>query len=212
MIMSENKIVYITPEAERKAKWIAYQIQRRHDLKEVDTLINSAIESFLKEEPIDNILENINHVNQNRKADDTKFNDWVYDKDAFQNEKYAWLVSEDEIFKLDEDIFDYYEQEELDLKTDTDILKFMHTRIDAICMDVVAYHYVLYKNVYISASCVSHGQGGLFFSDFCIYKTEDEFWNFCRGSIISSDEGVQNSDAELISMFKKNVTDKYFNK
>ncbi len=55
------------------------------------------------------------------------------------------------------------------------------------------------------------GQGGPFFSDFCIYKTKDEFWYFCKGSIINASEwGIKNSDTELISMFKKNVTDKYF--
>ena len=204
ILMSENKIVYITPEAENKAKWIAREKKLKVEIKETDALINSVIDRFLNDEPIDDILVKINEGYE-------KFNNWVYDKDAFQNLEYAWLIAEEDIFMPDEDLFDYYDQEELNLKTDTDILNFMHTAIDSKCEDVVAYHYALYKGVYISASCVSHGQGGLFFSNFCIYKTKDDFWDFCKGSIINSSEwGVKNSDAELIFMFKTNVSDKYF--
>ena len=210
MIMSENKIVYITPKAKREAKWIVYKKQCKAELKEVDALINFAVESFLKEEPIDNILENINHVNQNRKADETKFNDWVYDKDAFQNDEYAFLIFEEEIFKLGEDIFDYYEQEELDLKTDEDILEFMNRVIEEQCEDAQALHYENYKGVYISATCTMHGQAGAFWSDFCIYKSIEGALDSCEGFIKVPHTGISTSDAELISMFKKHVTDKYF--
>ena len=211
MIMSENKIVYITPKAEREAKWIAYKKQCKDELKEVDALINFAVESFLKEEPIDNILENINHVNQNRKADDTKFNDWVYDKDAFQNAEYAFLIFEEEIFKLGEDIFDYYEQEELDLKTDEDILEFMNRVIEKHSFeDGQALHCENYKGVYISATCTMHGQAGAFWSDFCIYKSSEDAYDSCADFIVVSHPFSGTSDDELISMFKKNVTDKYF--
>ena len=211
MIMSENKIVYITPKAEREAKWIAYKKQCKAELKEVDALINFAVESFLKEERIDNILENINHVNQNRKADDTKFNDWVYDKDAFQNDEYAFLIFEEEIFKLGEDIFDYYEQEELDLKTDEDILEFMNRVIEKHSFeDGQALHCENYKSVYIFATCTMHGQAGAFWSDFCIYKSIEGALGSCEGFIKVSHSFSGTSDDELISMFKKHVTDKYF--
>ncbi|MDC0081916.1 hypothetical protein OAI34_05890 [Emcibacteraceae bacterium] len=209
--MSENKIIYITPEAEREAKWIAYKKQCKAELKEVDALINFAVESFLKEEPIDYILENINHVNQNGKADDTKFNDWVYDKNAFQNDEYAFLIFEEEIFKLGEDIFDYYDQEELDLKTDEYILEFMNRVIEKHSFeDGQALHCENYKGVYISATCTMHGQAGAFWSDFCIYKSIKDAYDSCADFIIVSHPFSGTSDAELISMFKKHVTDKYF--
>ena len=211
--MSENKIVYITPKAEREAKWIVYKKQCKAELKEVDALINFAVESFLKEEPVDNILENINHVNQNRKADDTKFNDWVYDKNAFQNDEYAFLIFEEEIFKLGEDIFDYYDQEELDLKTDEDILEFMNRVIEEHSLeDGQALHCENYKGAYISATCTMHGQAGAFWSDFCIYKSIEDAYDSCADFIIVRHTISGTSDAELISMFKKHVTDKYFNK
>ena len=40
--MSENKIVYITPKAEREAKWIEYKKQSKAELKEVDAFYSSA--------------------------------------------------------------------------------------------------------------------------------------------------------------------------
>jgi len=46
------------------------------ETKETDDLINSAIESFLREEPIDDILVKINSGGE-------KFNNWVYDKKIF---------------------------------------------------------------------------------------------------------------------------------
>ena len=205
ILMSENKIVYITPEAENKAKWIAREKKLKVEIKETDALINSVIDRFLKDEPIDDILVKINEGYE-------KFNNWVYDNDPiFFDSEYTWLISEEDIFVPDEDIFEYYDKEKLDLNTNEQILEFMHSKIDEKCEDLVAYHYELYKGVYISSSCEMMGQGGPFFSDFCIYKTEDEFWDFCKGSIINSSEwGIKTSDAELISMFKKNITDKYF--
>jgi len=173
--------------------------------KETDDLINSAIESFLREEPIDNILVKIN-------SGEEKFNNWVYEYHYnFVDSEYAWLLDEYDIFMPDENLFECYGKEELDLKSDQDILNFMNATIDSKCEYENAYHCEFYKGVYISATCEHQGQGGFFFRDFCIYKTEDEFWNFCKGSIINSSEwGIKNSEAELISMFKKNVTDKYF--
>ena len=53
----------------------------------------------------------------------------------------------------DEDIFEYYDKEKLDLNTNEQILEFMHSKIDEKCEDLVAYHYELYKGVYISSSC-----------------------------------------------------------
>ena len=195
--MSDNKITYISDDAKNKA-----------DIVYIDNAINTAIASFLKGEPIKDIINNINRIGQNRNY--SKFNNWVWDKDAFQNMEYAWLISEEDIFMPDEDIFDYYYREDLDLKTDQDILNFMHRAIDTRCDDGVAYHYALYKGVYISASCEIWGQAGAHWSDFCIYKTEKDFWNTCEDYIISSDKGIQTSDTELISIFKKNITDKYF--
>ena len=173
------------------------------ETKETDDLINSAIESFLREEPIDDILVKINSGGE-------KFNNWVYDKKNFLNEEYSWLINEEDIFDTYGDVFENYHREELDLKIDKDILEFMNNAIDRLCEGATAYHYALYKGVYISASCECHGQGGLFFSDFCIYKSKDEFRNFCKGSIISSPTEYPTTDTELIAIFKKNVTDKYF--
>jgi hypothetical protein len=173
--------------------------------KKTNDLINSAIESFLREEPIDDILVKINSGRE-------KFNNWVYDEHYnLIDSEYAWLIDEYDIFMPDQDLFEYYRKEELDLKTDQDILNFMNTAIDAKCEYADAYHYELYRGVYISATCEHHGQGGFFFRDFCLYKTKDDFFDFCKGSIINSSEwGIKNSEAELISMFKENVTDKYF--
>jgi len=190
--MPENKITYISKDAEYKANII-----------NIDAAVNAAVKGFLKGEPIDGILGDINDGTES-------FNNWVYDNDIFQNLEYAWLISEEEIFMPDEDIFEYYDRETLDLKTDKDILNFMHSAIDSLCEYRDACHYELYKGVYISATCECRGQGGLYWRYFNIYKSEEEFWEACEGDIISSDMGIQTPDAELISMFKKQVTDKYF--
>ncbi len=129
--MSENKITYISDEAKREAETIY-----------IDAAINAAVAGFLKGEPIKDILSKINDGSK-------KFNGWVYDKNAFQNEEYAWLISEEEIFHTDEDIFDYYDREVLDLKTDKAILEFMDNTINDKCHDRTAYHYELYNGVYI---------------------------------------------------------------
>jgi hypothetical protein len=190
--MPKNKISYISDEAERKA-----------DVISIDTAINAAVEGFLKGEPIDDLLSLIN-------SDEDKFTTWVYDTEIFLDDEYVWIFSEEAIFVTDDNILDYYELEELDITTDEDILKFIYNSIESKCEDTDAWHYKYYKGVYISATCQSWGQGGLHFMDFCIHKTKDGFLKECEGYILYLDKCLSHKDAELISMFKKHITDKYF--
>ena len=190
--MPENKITYISRDAEDKANAI-----------KIDIAINTAVEAFLNGEPIDDFLTVIND-----RYDD--FNGWVYDNDAFLNEEYVWLLDASEIFMPEEDIFDYYDEEQLDLKTDKEILEFMRSTIDDKCLDAIAYHYALYKGVYISGSAQCQGQGGMYYSDFSIFKSKEAFLNTYLADIVYSHEGLLTEEAELIAMFKKYVTNKYF--
>ena len=120
------------------------------------------------------------------------------------------LICAEYIFKLCIYILYSYEQVDLDLKTDKNILKFMNRVIEKQCGDAQALHYENYKGVYISATCTMHGQAGAFWSDFCIYKSIEGALDSCEGFIKVSHSFSGTSDGELISMFKKNVTDKYF--
>lgn len=182
------------------------------EITETNDLIDAVIERFLQEEPIDEILKKLKLVSQSE-IDHTKFSSWANYNDFFGGSHFMFIIPEEEIFMLGEDIFDYYEQVELDLDKDDDILKFMNKRIEEQCEgNPQSFHYENYKGVFIAATCTIYGQLGPCWSNFGIYKSIENALESCNSfiKVHETNENYNTSDAQLISMFRRNITDKYF--
>ena len=101
-----------------------------------------------------------------------------------------------------------------DLKENADILDFMKNRIDSLSDEYpVATHSHHRDGLYLTANCEIWGQTGPHWSSFNIHSSKEEFYKYLvdQGYIFWSNETfLSHSEADLILMFKKNITNKYF--
>ena len=66
--------------------------------------------------------------------------------------------------------------------------------------------------VFLTAICEICGQAGVHFSDLNIFNSKEEYFERLvnKGCMLWLDHFLSHSNDDLISMFKKNITDKYF--
>jgi len=173
----------------------------------VSHAIEDAIAKYKKDESIEGCLSWIN-------GDTDRLTIWAYETETFFNDDYVFLTSEEKLFVTDDDLLEYFDADQLDLKADSDILDFLNKRADGLFDEGAAAHFHNRDGIYITAGCEIWGQAGPHFSNFDIYNSKEDYLECLKeqGSILWLTEFVSHTDEELISMFKKNVTNKYFRK
>jgi hypothetical protein len=173
----------------------------------VSHAIEDAIAKYKKDESIEGCLSWIN-------GNTDRLTIWAYETETFFNEDYVFLTSEEEIFITDDNLLEYFDIEQLDLKADSDILNFLHKRANDLFDEGTAAHFHNRDGIYITADCEIWGQAGPHFSNFDIYRSKEDYLESQKkqGSMLWLTKFVSHTDEELISMFKKNVTSKYFRK
>ena len=119
----------------------------------VNDAIDDAVAKYKNNEPIDDILQWVNH-------DTDRLTAWAYDTDAFGASDAVFLFYEDEIFFADGDIFDYFDAEELDLTSDRDILEFITRLVDGLIDEALSVHFQSRDGVCIDATAQILGQEG----------------------------------------------------
>ena len=172
----------------------------------VNEAIDDAVAKYKNNESIDDILEWVNH-------DTDRLTAWAYETDAFGASDDVFLFHEDEIFFADGTIFDYFDAEDLDLTSDRDILAFITRRVDGLIDEALSVHFQSRDGVSIDATIQILGQGGAHYSDFGICSSKEDFFKHLLGGgtiLWGGDACESHSNTELISMFKKNITEKYF--
>ncbi len=171
----------------------------------VNEAIDDAVAKYKNNESIDDILYWINQ-------DTDLLTGWAYDTDTFFNDDWVFLTSEAELFLTHENIFDYFEEKQLVLKTDAEILGFVARQANSLFDDGYAVHFQSVDEVFLTATCEMCGQAGVHFSDFNICNSKEEYFKSLinKGCMLWLDHFLSHSNDDLISMFKKNITDKYF--
>lgn len=141
-----------------------------------------------------------------------RLTEWVSETELFFNDDYFFVTSEYELFVLDDNILEYFDIEELDLTESSDILDFIRARADGLFQDGPAAHFHNRDGICITADCEIWGQAGAHFTNFNIYKSKEDYLESLKdkGFMLWFGEFFSHTDDELISMFKKNITDKYF--
>ena len=175
----------------------------------VSQAIEDAIAKFKRKESIEDCLSWIN-------GDTDRLTVWAYETETFFNEDYVFLTSEDEIFITGDNLLECFDIEQLDLTEDEDISCFIDNRVHSVLeyQDGPAAHYYHTDGVCLAATCISCGQAGLHFCNFDIYNSKEDYYDCLKeqGSMLWMTKFVSHSDEELISMYKQNVTNKYFPK
>jgi len=173
----------------------------------VSHAIENAIAKYKKDESIEGCLSWIN-------SDTDRLTSWAYETETFFNEDYVFLTSEEEIFITGDNLLECFDTEQLDLTEDEDISCFIDNRIHNVLEDGLAAHYYRTDGVCLAATCISCGQAGFHFSNFDIYNFKEDYFEYLKtqGYMLWSDQFLSHSEPQLISMFKKNVTHKYFGK
>jgi hypothetical protein len=173
----------------------------------VSQAIEDAIGKYKRKESIEDCLSWIN-------GDIDRLTVWAYKTETFFNDDYVFLTSEEELFITDDDLLEYFDADQLDLKADSDILDFLNKLADGLFDEGAAAHFHNRDGIYITADCEIWGQAGPHFSNFDIYNSKEDYFKCLKdqGSMLWHSQFLSHSDKELISMFKKNVTNKYFGK
>ena len=145
----------------------------------VSQAIDDAIAKYKNNESIEDCLL---WINSDEDSDDNKLTCWECETDTFsnENEDFVFLTSEEDFFYTNEDIFDYFDAEELDLKENIDILDFMKNRRYSICDEegAVAPHHHHRDGLYLTANCQIWGQAGPHWSSFNIHSSKEEFYKY----------------------------------
>ena len=173
----------------------------------VSQAVEDAIAKYKRDESIEDCLSWIN-------GDIDRLTVWAYETETFFNDDYVFLTSEEELFITDDDLLEYFDTDQLDLKTDVDFLGFINKRADVLFDEPAAAHFHNRDGICITAGCEIWGQGGAHFSNFDIYNSKEDYYDYLKeqGSMLWMTKFVSHSDEELISMYKQNVTNKYFPK
>jgi hypothetical protein len=171
----------------------------------VNDAIDDAVAKYKNHESIDDILQWVNH-------DTDRLTAWAYDTDAFGASDAVFLFCEDEIFFADGDIFDCFDAEDLDLTLDRDILGFINRRVDGLIDEALSVHFQSRDGVCMDATIQIFGQGGAHYSNFGICSSQKECFKHLLGggTILWGDACESHSNTDLILMYKKNITEKYF--
>ena len=171
----------------------------------VNQAIDDAVAKYKENHPIDDCLLWIND-------DAYRLTNWAYETDIFFDENYVFLTSEDELFHTHEDLLEYYDTDRLDLKTDSEILSFINNQVDGLFEDATAAHFHHRDNIVITADCEIWGQSGPHFSNFNIHSSKEAYFKYLvdRGCMLWFTKFLSHSEADLIAMFKNNITNKYF--
>ena len=158
--------------------------------------------------------ESIEHCLSWINEDQDRLTEWAYETGFFFgiDDDFVFLTSEEELFLTgDDELLEYFDAEQLDLKEDSEILAFVLKRTETLFSDdPTAAHFYNRDGVYLTAFCESWGQAGLHFSRFNVYSSKEEYISYLKeqGYMLFGICG-SHSDDELITMFRKNVTDKY---
>ena len=173
----------------------------------VSQAIEDAIAKFKRKESIEDCLSWIN-------GDTDRLTVWAYETETFFNDDWVFLTSEAELFLTHENIFDYFEEKQLVLKTDAEILGFVARQANSLFDDGYAVHFQSVDEVFLTATCEMCGQAGVHFRDFNICNSKEEHFGSLvnKGCMLWLGRFLSHSNDDLISMFKKNITDKYFKK
>lgn len=171
----------------------------------VNEAIDDAVAKYKNNESIDDILQWINQ-------DTDRLTVWAYHTDIFSNSDFVFLTSETEVFLTDENIFDYFEEKQLVLKTDAEILRFIDKRTDGLFDDASTGHFQCVDEIFLTSDCQILGQAGPHFSDFNIFKSKEEYFEtlISSGFMLWSGECVSHANDDLGAMYKKNIADRYF--
>ena len=179
----------------------------------VSQAIDDAIAKYKKNESIEDCLL---WINSDEDSDENRLTCYAYETDTFfnENEDFVFLISAEKFFYTDDDIFDYFDTKELDLKENADILDFMKNRIDSLSDEYpVATHSHHRDGLYLTANCEIWGQAGPHWSSFNIHSSKEEFYKYLAGQgyiFWSNETFLSHSETDLILMFKRNITNKYF--
>jgi len=171
---------------------------------EIDDVINAAVVKFKNNESIEDYLLEIN-------GDEDKFNEWAWNMELGEKD-YVLLESVD-YFLIAEDISEIFEADGMDLNSDADVLNFIASHIENAEFWESAIYYEI-DEIFIGVKCEIHGQGGAHFLDLGIYSSEKQYFeSLAEAGYICLDGNavVSHTASDLISMFKKNVTEKYLN-
>ena len=171
----------------------------------VGQAIDDAITKFKNKASIKECLQWMN-------CDIDRLTSWAYDTDTFFNDDYVFLTSENELFVTDDDLLEYFDADQLDLKADLDILDFLNDRANDLFEDPTAAHFHYRDDIVITTDCEMWGQGGPHFSNFNIYSSKEAYFKYLvdKGHILWHSKFLSHSNEKLVSMFEKNVTNKYF--
>jgi len=178
----------------------------------VDQAIAEAIVRIKANKPVDHILAWINE-GQDSYVKSTRLTEWAYETSfiEFQPDP-VLLISEDGIFKYGDNLLDYYEEGDLRLKTEAEILEFYSKAEEPLWFDACTAPFIIKDDLYLTAICEPAGKG-FYFTDFKIFKSKGEYIANLKsmgGYIFYGDDFRSHSDSELVAMFRKNVTQKYF--
>ncbi|MDC0003015.1 hypothetical protein OAE19_01320 [Porticoccaceae bacterium] len=119
----------------------------------VPQAIEDAIGKYHRNESIEGCLSWIN-------GDIDRLTIWAYETETFFNDDYVFLTSEEELFITDDDLLEYFDADQLDLKADSDILDFLNKRANGLFDEGAAAHFHNRDGICITAGCEIWGQGG----------------------------------------------------
>lgn len=178
----------------------------------VDQAIAEAIVRIKANKPVDHILAWIND-GQNSYVESSRLTAWAYETNSFiEFPSYpVYLTSEGEIFKFEEDLLDYYEEDDLKLTTEPEILEFYYKAQASLWFDACTAPFIIKDDLYLTAICEPAGKG-FYFTNFNIFKSLDDYVTNLKlmGYIVDGPDFSSHSSSELVAMFRKNVTQKYF--
>ena len=179
----------------------------------VDEAIAEAVVRINSNEPVDHILAWINE-GENSYVESSRLTAWAYETDSFfyLDPEPVDLIAVDDIFKFGEDLLDYYEEKDLRLKTETEILEFYLKAEEPLRFDCQSAPFFIKDDLYLTAICLPAGKS-FYFTDFNIFKSKDEYIANLKsmgGYIFYGDDFSSHTGSELVAMFRRNVTQKYF--
>ena len=172
----------------------------------IDQAILASIKNFKQKIPI---MDSLSYIN----SKEEKLTEWVYEKDIFLESDFVFFTSEEELFLTDDDILDYYDESTLRINSDSEIIDFIKDRLNSLEYSF-ACHYQYFNEVLITAMCEIHGQAGPHFSHFNIFNSEKEYFESLvkEDLIVYQGDIISRSESQLVDLFRKNITDKYFKK
>jgi hypothetical protein len=162
------------------------------------------VSSFESGLTVESLLADIN-ANEDLKCE------WLYEH--FSNsDEFFFIVHKSEVFRTDDDLYEYFDQDTLLQMGDDQVVAFINSRIDS-CIDqgdALAVHFHEVSQSIISAIGESWGQEGIHFVDIDITDTRAERFQklLDEGYLFVSNEHIVILEEFLVEKYQKFIRDR----